>query len=47
MRVDFDIPDNLNLLGFAFPEDNNFGDDSSNSEDEIMFKMDAENSKKT
>jgi hypothetical protein len=36
MRIDFDIPDNINLMGFAFPEDNTFGDNSSESEDEMF-----------
>jgi len=47
MRIDYEIPDNINLMGFAFPEDNNFGDDSSHSEDELSLSNIKEKSHST
>jgi hypothetical protein len=39
MRIDYEIPDNINLMGFASPEDNTFGDNSSHSEDELSEQL--------
>ena len=39
MRIDFDIPESINLMSFAFPEDNKMGDgDSSVSEDDMELQ---------
>ena len=36
MRIEYDLPESINLMGFAFPEDGNLQDDDSSQSEEEM-----------